>query len=127
MKLAAIAIDYDGTMASNGVIDPDVRQAIAEVRRSGILVMLATGRRLDDLRRVLTDLASFDLIVAENGAVLQFPASGRHVVLGHPPANCSSTSCGAGTWSLRLASASSRPTLVLRRSCSRSCGDSNCR
>lgn len=29
------------------------------------------------------DLTCFDVIVAENGAVLEFPSSGRHVRLGH--------------------------------------------
>jgi hypothetical protein len=85
MKLAAIALDYDGTVAVNGVMEPSVRAAIGEVRDAGIAVILATGRRLDDLRRVAGDLRCFDVIVAENGAVLDFPLRGRHVVLGHPP------------------------------------------
>ena len=56
-----------------------------EIRRRGILVALVTGRRLDDLRRVTADLTCFDVLVAENGAVLEFPASGQHVRLAHPP------------------------------------------
>ncbi len=85
MKLSAFAVDYDGTIAQHGVFDPDVRQAIAEVRRRGIVVALVTGRRLADLRRVASDLSCFDVIVAENGAVLDFPAGGRHANLSHPP------------------------------------------
>ncbi|HEU4935595.1 MAG TPA: HAD hydrolase family protein [Vicinamibacterales bacterium] len=57
MKLSAIALDYDGTIAHNNVMDPSVRMAIAEARDAGIAVILATGRRLDDLRRVAGDLA----------------------------------------------------------------------
>ena len=85
MKLSALALDYDGTIALNGVLDPTVRQAIADVRQHGIAVILVTGRRLSDLRRVAGDLTCFDVVVAENGAVLDFPASGRHVGLSHPP------------------------------------------
>jgi hydroxymethylpyrimidine pyrophosphatase-like HAD family hydrolase len=85
MKLAAIALDYDGTIATNDVMDPSVRAAIGEARDAGIAVILATGRRLADLRRVAGDLTCFDVVVAENGAVLDFPARGRHVVIGHAP------------------------------------------
>ena len=85
MKLAAIALDYDGTIATSNVMDPSVRLAIGEVRDAGIAVILATGRRYDDLRRCAGDLSCFDVVVAENGAVVDFPLRGRHVVLGHPP------------------------------------------
>jgi len=83
-KRSALALDYDGTIAVNGVLDPAVREAIAEARRRGIVVLLVTGRRLPDLRHTAGDLACFDAIVAENGAVLEFP-SGRRVVVGRPP------------------------------------------
>lgn len=86
MKFAALAVDYDGTIAVDGVFDPGVRNAIAAARQQGIVVVLVTGRRLADLRGAAGDLTCFDVVVAENGAVLEFPASGRHVVLGHPPA-----------------------------------------
>jgi hydroxymethylpyrimidine pyrophosphatase-like HAD family hydrolase len=85
MKLSALALDYDGTIASNGRFSPAVREAIAAVRQQGIAVALVTGRRVADLRQVVGDLTCFDVVVAENGAVLEFPASGRHVVLAHPP------------------------------------------
>jgi len=85
MKLSVLAIDYDGTIAVDGAFDPGVREAIAEARQNGVAVILVTGRRLADLRRVAGDLACFDVVVAENGAVLDSPASGRHVLLSHPP------------------------------------------
>lgn len=85
MKLAAIAVDYDGTIAVDGVFNPQVREAISAARQRGIVVALVTGRRLADLRTVAGDLTCFDVVVAENGGVLDFPASGRHVVLSHPP------------------------------------------
>jgi hydroxymethylpyrimidine pyrophosphatase-like HAD family hydrolase len=85
MKLGAIALDYDGTIATHGAMHPDIRRAIGAARDAGIVVILATGRRLDDLKRVAGDLGCFDVVVAENGAVLDFPFRGRHVLLGQPP------------------------------------------
>jgi hydroxymethylpyrimidine pyrophosphatase-like HAD family hydrolase len=85
MKLAALALDYDGTIAHDGVPDPAVRSEMAAARQHGIVVALVTGRRLADLRRVAGDLTCFDVVVAENGAVLEFPGRGRHVLLSHPP------------------------------------------
>lgn len=85
MKLSAIALDYDGTIAVDGAMEPAVRAAISDARRRGIVVLLVTGRQLADLHRVCTDLSCFDVIVGENGAVLEFPDSGRHTAIGHPP------------------------------------------
>jgi hydroxymethylpyrimidine pyrophosphatase-like HAD family hydrolase len=85
MKFSALALDFDGTITNDGTLSPTIRQAIGAIRQAGIAVLLVTGRRLADLRRVAGDLKCFDVVVAENGAVLDFPTSGRHVVLGHPP------------------------------------------
>ena len=85
MKLSTIALDFDGTIARNDVLDPCVRQAIAEVRAKGIVVVIVTGRILADLRRVAGDLHFVDAVVAENGAVIEFPDSGYSRVVGQPP------------------------------------------
>lgn len=77
MKIHAIALDYDGTIAYQNVIDPAVRDAIAAARAAGIVVLLVTGRILEDLRRVAGDLHFVDGVVAENGAVIHFPANGH--------------------------------------------------
>jgi hydroxymethylpyrimidine pyrophosphatase-like HAD family hydrolase len=76
VKLSAIALDYDGTIAVGDALDPSVREAIAVARSQGIVVLLVTGRILDDLRRVAGDLHFIDGVIAENGAVLHFPDSG---------------------------------------------------
>ncbi len=75
MRLSAIALDYDGTIARNDVLDPAVREAIAVAREEGITVLVVTGRILDELRRVAGDLHFIDGVVAENGAVVHFPHS----------------------------------------------------
>ncbi len=77
MKLSVIALDYDGTIARGDVLDPSVRDAIAAARTQGIVVLLVTGRILDELRRVAGDLHFVDGVIAENGAVIHFPDSGR--------------------------------------------------
>ena len=79
MKLSVIALDYDGTIARGDVVDPSVRDAIAAARTRGIVVLLATGRILDELRRVAGDLHFVDGVIAENGAVLQNNDRGRQI------------------------------------------------
>ena len=83
MKFSALALDYDGTIARDGSLDPDVRSAIAEVRSRGIAVVLVTGRILEELRLVTGGLGFVDAVVAENGAVLDFPG-GNSRMIGHP-------------------------------------------
>ena len=86
MKFSVLALDYDGTIATEGGVHPEVRQAIVALRARGIYVLLVTGRILSDLQAHAGDLRLFDAVVAENGAVLAFPGSQRSQVLGRPPA-----------------------------------------
>ncbi|MCC7033216.1 MAG: HAD family hydrolase [Acidobacteria bacterium] len=86
MKLSAFALDFDGTLTFDGRLPSPVAEAIADARRHGIVMVLATGRRLDDLHACAGELTIFDAIVGENGAVLEFPARGRRAVLARPPA-----------------------------------------
>jgi hypothetical protein len=84
MKLTVLALDYDGTIAHEDRVAPAVLDAIADARRRGITVMLVTGRRLDDLRRVAGDLHFVDGVVAENGALWHFPDGGLTSTLAPP-------------------------------------------
>jgi hydroxymethylpyrimidine pyrophosphatase-like HAD family hydrolase len=84
MKFRALALDYDGTIAVNGVLDPRVKEAILEARARGVVVILVTGRILSELTKVAGDVSFFDAIVAENGAVLSFP-NGYFRRIGEPP------------------------------------------
>ncbi|MBK9129860.1 MAG: HAD hydrolase family protein [Phycisphaerales bacterium] len=86
MKLRVLALDYDGTIATDGRLDPTVKAALARARDRGLTLVLVTGRLLGDLRRLLGDLTLFDAVVAENGAVLAFPLAGRSSVLAPPVA-----------------------------------------
>ncbi len=81
MKLAVIALDYDGTITRDDRLNASMIEAIADARRRGVVVMLVTGRRLDDLRRVAGKLHFVDGVVAENGALMHFPDGGLTTTL----------------------------------------------
>ena len=84
MKLAVLALDYDGTIARDGILDSSVRAAIASARTNGILTLLVTGRIVSELERVAGPLHFVDGVVAENGGVLHFPHSGLTSALAPP-------------------------------------------
>lgn len=86
MKFSVLAVDFDGTVATNDVLDSGARAALGELRAQGITVALVTGRILANLRQVAGDLHFADVVVAENGAVVEFPDSGYHTAYGDPPA-----------------------------------------
>ena len=82
MKFKVLALDYDGTIAQDGKLNAEVRSAIMEARARGLVVVLVTGRILDELHQVAGDLSFFDAVVAENGGHIFFP-SGTSRLLGH--------------------------------------------
>lgn len=84
VKFGVLALDYDGTIAQDGVLAPGIKPAIAEARARGVVVIIATGRILSDLRSLCGDLSFVDAVVAENGAVLAFP-NGQTRILGRLP------------------------------------------
>lgn len=70
---AAIATDYDGTLADDGKVSPDTLAALRRAREAGRKLLLVTGRELDDLMTTFTELDVFDAVIAENGALLYTP------------------------------------------------------
>ena len=85
MFFVALATDYDGTLAQHGQVDAATRQAIEDLRQSGRKVILVTGRTLADLADAFGDLKPFDVVVAENGALLFVPAKKEEIPLAEPP------------------------------------------
>lgn len=81
----AMATDFDGTVATGGVIDEPTIEALKAFRKNGRKVILVTGRELADFALIKTPLELFDLVIAENGGVLYTPSSGQERVLGNPP------------------------------------------
>ncbi|MEO8484259.1 MAG: HAD hydrolase family protein [Acidobacteriota bacterium] len=86
MKLSVVALDYDGTIAENGLLHDEMPAVIGELRQRGISVVIVTGRRLSDLRAVAGDLRCVDAVIAENGAVFAIPGTGHSTAFGSPPA-----------------------------------------
>ena len=84
MKFRVLALDYDGTIAQHGELNPEVRSAILDARAHGLVVVLVTGRILEELRQAAGDLSFVDAVVAENGAHISFP-SGTSRLLGQSP------------------------------------------
>jgi hydroxymethylpyrimidine pyrophosphatase-like HAD family hydrolase len=72
----ALACDYDGTLASDDRLGDRVVAALEEARAAGIRLVLVTGRTFFELTRVCERLDLFDVVVAENGAVLYLPRAG---------------------------------------------------
>lgn len=85
MRYLALATDYDGTIAKDGRMPDEAVAAISRLRTSGRRVILATGRRLDDLLAVCPHLSLFDYVVAENGALVYSPRTREEVLLGKRP------------------------------------------
>ena len=85
MYFRALATDYDGTVAHDGVLDDQIIGALVRLKASGRDVILVTGRELDELIEVCPRLDLFDLVVAENGALLYDPVTKEEVLLAEAP------------------------------------------
>jgi len=85
MKYLALASDYDGTLAADGVVSSHTLAAIAQWRSTGRKLILITGRRLDDLLPTFPDIACCDCVVTENGAAIYDPVNQTEHALVEPP------------------------------------------
>ena len=85
MLYCALASDYDGTLATDGRVDAATMQALEQFKATGKKLILATGRELRDLRAVFEGVRLFNVVIAENGAVLYFPATQEERALAAPP------------------------------------------
>lgn len=87
MRFLGLAADYDGTLAHDGIVATSTVTALERLKQSGRRLILVTGRELTDLGRVFPPLDLFDLIVAENGALLFAPRAKEEIPLApRPPA-----------------------------------------
>lgn len=85
MRYLALACDYDNTLAYQGHVDDQTIAALARLRAGGRRLLLITGRLLDDLQRVFPRIDLFDIVIAENGALLYHPGTRTVRPLGPPP------------------------------------------
>ena len=85
MHFAALAADYDGTLAHHGVVPPEAVDALKWAKARGKKLILVTGRELPELQRLFPELGLFDMVVAENGALLFCPGDGSAKQLASAP------------------------------------------
>ena len=52
MRYFALATDYDGTIAHDGIVNDKTVDALLKLQASGRSLILVTGRELDDLQSV---------------------------------------------------------------------------
>jgi hydroxymethylpyrimidine pyrophosphatase-like HAD family hydrolase len=85
MRYFALATDYDGTLAHDGVVSPATIAALEQLRATGRKLILVTGRELADLLRAFPSIDLFDRVVAENGALIYTPSTREEQPLADPP------------------------------------------
>src|SRR5690349_16871441 len=85
VRYRALATDFDGTIAHDGVVDPPTLAALERARAAGLSLLLVTGRELPDLFNTFEQVRLFDRIVAENGALLYTPVNGNVRQLAESP------------------------------------------
>lgn len=73
MHISVIATDFDGTVSQGDNLHPEVGQALHRWREAGHFSILVSGRPFEFLRELQDRVQLFDLLVAENGAVLYNP------------------------------------------------------
>ncbi|MFZ1178398.1 MAG: HAD-IIB family hydrolase, partial [Mycobacterium sp.] len=78
-----IAVDFDGTLASDGQLSPGVVEAVDQARQTGLTLVLVTGRIGAELQAEFPHIVDhFDALVLENGAVIV--AKGHEGALAEP-------------------------------------------
>lgn len=85
MRYLALVTDYDGTLATHDRVSAEALRTLQRLRESGRRTILVTGRRLDDLLAVCDCAPVFDVVVAENGAIVYDPATREETRLANPP------------------------------------------
>ena len=85
MRFTAVALDFDGTIAHDSAVPPHVVDGLERLKATGRKLLLVTGRELGELIQVFPQIAVFDRVVAENGALLYCPAKKERRELGDPP------------------------------------------
>jgi hydroxymethylpyrimidine pyrophosphatase-like HAD family hydrolase/DNA-binding NarL/FixJ family response regulator len=73
VHLTVLACDLDGTLAEKGRVAVATWQALRSAKTAGIVLILVTGRTLDQFLGQGSFGELFEAIVAENGAVVHFP------------------------------------------------------
>jgi hydroxymethylpyrimidine pyrophosphatase-like HAD family hydrolase len=81
----ALAADYDGTIAHDGFVGFETCDALRRLKDTTRRLILVTGRQLPDLKRLFPEIAIFDRVVAENGALIYDPSAQQERLIAPPP------------------------------------------
>src|SRR5215471_9075537 len=84
-RFNVLACDYDGTLATAGVVAAATVEALRRCVDSGRNLVLVTGRELPELLTICPEPKLFHWIVAENGGLLFQPSTGIETPLAPPP------------------------------------------
>ena len=85
MRYLCLATDYDGTLATHGLVDQETVEALKRFLNTGRKLVMVTGRELDELLAIFPQVDLFEWIVAENGALLYRPATKEETPLAVAP------------------------------------------
>jgi hydroxymethylpyrimidine pyrophosphatase-like HAD family hydrolase len=85
MRYQGIALDFDGTLATDGRVGDATLDALLRMRASGRRLVMVTGRELPDLHATFARLDVFDVVVAENGGLMYRPPTGSETLLAPAP------------------------------------------
>ena len=85
MLYVALATDYDGTIAQDGLVPAATVEKLRWLKERGKALILVTGRELPELQQLFPEIGLCDAVVAENGALLFLPAEGTVQALADPP------------------------------------------
>jgi Cof subfamily protein (haloacid dehalogenase superfamily) len=88
MTIRLVALDLDGTLLDpRGDLRDDVREAVGELRRAQLRVVVCTGRRFRTALPVLERLGLTGAVVIHNGAVVKQIADGKTLQHAYLPAS----------------------------------------
>lgn len=85
MRYQALATDYDGTIAHNGVVSASTVAALRDLLATGRRLILVTGRELPELLEIFPEVDLCEWVVAENGGLLYNPATKEERPLAEAP------------------------------------------
>jgi hydroxymethylpyrimidine pyrophosphatase-like HAD family hydrolase len=85
MRYLGLAVDFDGTLATDGRVPDATIDALVRLRASGRRLVMVTGRELPDLRATFARLDVFDALVVENGGLMYRPSSATQTPLAPGP------------------------------------------
>ncbi len=75
MHIKILALDLDGTLAEHDAVHKKTLKALYRAKDAGMVLILVTGRQLEPLPGIGPFDELCEAIVAEDGAVVYFPAS----------------------------------------------------